>query len=145
MLDNPEAQLGMIRSAISSSSPGGKLLLSSVLDVEASRKDHYKSVFASKLLAICLNGNKGAKDLLLETSFEEYGEKLSLLSKVCYALLCSQKNGVDSKLQVGLLSLLTVWLYEHPKSVKEFLTEGSNVQSVRLNAFYSTYVNIIVG
>ena len=121
----------MVRSATNSSNVGGKLLLSSVLDVEASRKDPYKSIFASKVLAMCLYGNKGAKDLLLCTVYEEHGEKISLLSKVCYALLCSQRNGFDSKIQIGLLSLMSVWLYEHSKSIKEFLNEGSNVQSVK--------------
>lgn len=130
MTDNPEAQLSMARSATNGSSAGGKLLLSSVLDVEASRKDHFKSVFASKLLSMCLYENMGAKDIFLATSYEEHGEKISFLGKVCYSLLCSQRNGFDAKIQIGLLSLMSVWLYDHPKSVKEFLTEGSNVQSV---------------
>ncbi|KAJ3312992.1 Vesicle-mediated ER to Golgi transport protein [Boothiomyces sp. JEL0838] len=55
-------------------------------------------------------------------------ESISLIHKVCYTLLCAGRDNLDAKVQIALLSLLAVWLFENTKVVKEFLSEGSNIQ-----------------
>ncbi|KAJ3051862.1 hypothetical protein HK097_007134 [Rhizophlyctis rosea] len=45
-----------------------------------------------------------------------------------FALVYANREGADIRVQIGLLSLMCTWLYESPDAVKEFLTEGSNVQ-----------------
>lgn len=37
-----------------------------------------------------------------------------------------------SRVMVGYLIVLSIWLWESPASVKEFLSEGSNLQVVRI-------------
>ena len=49
-----------------------------------------------------------------------------------FTLLYAQRDDTDVRLTVGILSLLAVWFYDSHKAIKEFLTEGSNVQFVNL-------------
>lgn len=39
-----------------------------------------------------------------------------------------------SRVMVGYLIVLSIWLWESPASVKEFLSEGSNLQVVRITS-----------
>ncbi|KAJ3295360.1 Vesicle-mediated ER to Golgi transport protein [Borealophlyctis nickersoniae] len=55
-------------------------------------------------------------------------EAVSLLHKCMFALVYAHREGADVRVQIGLLCLLATWLYESTEAVKEFLTEGSNVQ-----------------
>lgn len=127
MEENPSEQERTINSLSISQSGPGSLLLSSIDDLELSRKDPHRCIFACKILYNCLYENSMAKDIATYTRYDEHGEQITLLNKVCYSLL---RNGFDSKIQVGLLSLLSIWFYDNPKGVKEFLKEGSNVQFV---------------
>ncbi len=143
MEDNPDAQLHLC-SVLIKENQVGKLLYSSISDLELSRKDPYRCVFSTFILVTALLDNGQARDTLLAASFEEHGEKISLLSKICYTLLCAHRDGFDSKIQIGFLSLLCVWLFDHPKSVKEFLSEGSNVQFLVEQITQSSNVDSIV-
>ncbi|KAJ3326604.1 hypothetical protein HDU91_004603, partial [Kappamyces sp. JEL0680] len=134
--DNMDAQLTLAASLADGNSQVGRLLLSTLLDLELSRKDPYRTVFSTSILATALLDNPHAKDVVLASGFEEHGERISLLNKICYSLLCAQRDNFDPKIQIGLLSLLSVWLFDHARSVKEFLGEGSNVQYVGRRGVY---------
>ena len=56
-----------------------------------------------------------------------------------FALVYANREGADIRVQIGLLSLMCTWLYESPDAVKEFLTEGSNVQFVSSGGFGFSY------
>lgn len=40
-----------------------------------------------------------------------------------------------SRVMIGYLIVLSIWLWESPATVKEFLSEGSNLQVVRNSLF----------
>jgi Uso1 / p115 like vesicle tethering protein, head region len=48
-----------------------------------------------------------------------------------YKLVCAAKDNIDVKVQIAISTFVSTWLYDFPPAVKEFLTEGSNVQHVR--------------
>ena len=47
-----------------------------------------------------------------------------------------QLLGEWSRVMVGYLIVLCVWMWESPRSVREFLSEGSNLQVVSLLSLY---------
>ncbi|KAJ3319488.1 Vesicle-mediated ER to Golgi transport protein [Boothiomyces sp. JEL0866] len=127
--DNMEGQIAISTSLKpSSNSETGSLIISNLLDLSTARKDPWVLWFASNMLLHSLHRNPHSQDLALSVIFQEHGESISLIHKVCYTLLCAGRDGLDAKVQIALLSLLSVWLYENPKVVKEFLSEGSNIQ-----------------
>ena len=106
----------------------GSLLVSAILDLEALRKDSFRGWFASMMLTHLLLDNAASKELALSVKFEEGEEFISLLHKCMFTLLVANRENMHVRIQVGLLSLLAVWFYDSPATVKEFLAEGSNMQ-----------------
>ena len=126
--DNLKGQLAITESISGAKDTIGKLIYEGLLDLGRSRKDIYLCIFSCKVLSSSIFENLSAKDIILAKEFEEHGEKVSLLNRICFSLL--NGGGLDSKIQASFLILLTSWLFDHPNSVKEFLSEGSNVQFV---------------
>ncbi|KAH9263401.1 hypothetical protein BASA83_013233 [Batrachochytrium salamandrivorans] len=122
--DNPNSQL-----TDSPTSPGS-LLVSSILDLDESRKDSFRAWFALSMLLHLLKDNRQAKETAAMIKFEEGDEHISLLHKCMFTLLYANREGVHLRVQIGLWSLLAVWLYDCPRAVREFLNEGTNMQFV---------------
>ncbi|KAH6584978.1 hypothetical protein BASA60_000741 [Batrachochytrium salamandrivorans] len=120
--DNPNSQL-----TDSPTSPGS-LLVSSILDLDESRKDSFRAWFALSMLLHLLKDNRQAKETAAMIKFEEGDEHISLLHKCMFTLLYANREGVHLRVQIGLWSLLAVWLYDCPRAVREFLNEGTNMQ-----------------
>lgn len=110
----------------------GALLFAALFD-GTSRKDAYTSWFASNILAHIIQGNQRCKDLLLEGSVSFGEHQGPLLALISSQLLNS--DGVDVRVVVGFLSLLSIWLQESEKSVSAFLAESSNLQFVSTSGF----------
>lgn len=126
--DNYKGQTTMTESISEAKDTIGKLIYDGLLDLSQSRKDVHLCIFSCKVFASSIFENPSAKDIVLAKEFEEHGEKVSLLNRICFSLL--NGGSVDSKIQASFLILLTSWLFDHSNSVKEFLSEGSNVQFV---------------
>jgi Uso1 / p115 like vesicle tethering protein, head region len=128
ILDNFKGQLAMTESISNAHNTSGKMISDGLLDLSQSRKDLYLCIFSCKLFTGSIFENPAAKDTALSKEFEVHGEKVSLLNRICFSLMSG--GNVDPKIQASFLVLLTAWMFDHPTSVKEFLSEGSNVQFV---------------
>ncbi|KAJ3045282.1 Vesicle-mediated ER to Golgi transport protein [Rhizophlyctis rosea] len=140
LYDNPDSQLALVSTltppppdnpnAERSDKPEspGSLLVSAIMNWDASRKDPFRCWFACVLLAHIVHGNPEAQRFALATKFDEGEEAISLLHKCMFALVYANRENADVRVQIGLLCLMCTWLYDSTEAVKEFLTEGSNVQ-----------------
>ncbi|KAI8896306.1 p115 like vesicle tethering protein [Globomyces pollinis-pini] len=127
--DNMDGQVFVASSVLpQNSTPIGTLLVTSLTDLSLSVRDPLRIWFSSNALMHSLFHNTHAQDICLSAHFEEHGESIVFLHKVCYSLLCASRDGLDHRVQIGLLSLLIVWAFDNTKVVKEFLSEGSNMQ-----------------
>lgn len=113
----------------------GSLIVDALLDWDASssRKDPYKVWFASVLMSYILNNNEKTKEMALSLAFgNSPDDSVLLLHRIMYQLYTSvrEASGPDVRVVIGLLMLLCTWMYEFPKAVKEFFTEGANLQFV---------------
>ncbi|KAJ3098419.1 Vesicle-mediated ER to Golgi transport protein [Phlyctochytrium planicorne] len=81
-----------------------------------------------------------------ENPNEESGgdEPISLLHKVMFALSSANKDGADIRIRLGILSLIATWLYECPRAVREYLSEGSNLQFLIEQINHSSGVDPLV-
>ncbi|KAI8909179.1 p115 like vesicle tethering protein [Gorgonomyces haynaldii] len=129
---NADAQLAILSTMVEppqdnpntpSSSPpvsAGSLLLKGLLDTE-SKRDPYQKWFASQFLLFLMADNAKAKQQTLKIKIDG----VSLVHQLCFQLITSKD---DIRVQIGLLSLLSVWLFDCVQCCAEFLSEGSNVQ-----------------
>ncbi|KAJ1554940.1 hypothetical protein HK405_003669 [Cladochytrium tenue] len=106
----------------------GSLLVTTLLEWEKSRRDPYKAWFATVLLSHVLLENQKAKELAVTVRLTEDDGDVSLLHKLMFVLLMASRESADVRILVGILSLVIVWLHSSVTSVKEFLSEGSNLQ-----------------
>lgn len=136
----------------------GSLILSGLLDFPSSEVavDPYRSLFSCLLMAHLLRNSEGAKKLARDVSFPsgdaepgatDEDDKVSLLQLVVGNLMMAARAQADAanravkeggattseeedwtRVMVGYLVLLCTWLWDSPKSVKEFLSESTNLQ-----------------
>ena len=114
--------------------------------------DPYRPLFASLLLAHLVRSSEHAKKLARETAVggAEDEDKVSLVQLVVGNLMvaareqteCANRIAKEGKLvgsneeedwtrvMVGYLVLLCTWLWDSPKTVREFLSESANLQVV---------------
>lgn len=115
--------------------------------------DSYESFFASLIFSHLIEGNAEAKafarDMLgsssgaPDRSMDE--DEPTLVNQLVGNLMMAQREQAQSanagaspatvfgwtRVMCGYLMVLSLWLWESPPSVKDFLSEGSNVQVVR--------------
>ncbi|KAJ3060158.1 hypothetical protein HDU98_003840 [Podochytrium sp. JEL0797] len=108
----------------------GSLLIKSVLDWKSSKVDPYRTWFAAVLLSHIVAENPKCQEMALSVKLDDSDsdEPISLLHKVMYALLIASRESADNRVILGILSLIATWLFASSHAVKEFLSEGSNLQ-----------------
>ncbi|KAI9366912.1 p115 like vesicle tethering protein [Zopfochytrium polystomum] len=109
----------------------GSLMVTTLLNWEASKRDPYKD-------------NQKAKELAVTVRLSEEDGDVSLLHKVMFVLLMATRENADLRILVGVMCLATVWLHSSVTSVKEFLSEGSNVQFLIEQIIQSSGVDPLV-
>ena len=84
------------------------------------------------MLSHVLFDNQECKTLILKKklSEEDDEEHVSLLHKCIFTVLTAHRQGGDVHIILGILCFLSIWLYNCPEAVCEFLAEGSNIQFV---------------
>ncbi|KAJ3027203.1 UNVERIFIED_CONTAM: hypothetical protein HDU68_004253 [Siphonaria sp. JEL0065] len=108
----------------------GSLLIKYVLDWKSSKLDPYRTWFATVLLSHIVSENPKCQEVALSVKIDDSDsdEPISLLHKVMYALLTASRESADIRVLLGTLSLIGTWLFASSHAVKEFLSEGSNLQ-----------------
>jgi hypothetical protein len=115
------------------------LLIQSMLDINASRKDPYHCWFAANMLTHTIKGNVQAKQTVLKVAMESNPDGTSLVESIMYKLARGNQENINVRVSVGLLIFLAEWMYDCPAVVNNFLEEDSNVQFVKyINAAYRT-------
>lgn len=100
---------------------------------EKAASDPYRPWFAAVITFHLLFDNAAAKEKALsltEGDASEDEEVVTSIQTVTAHLLTGVRRGDDGRISVGYLMLLTTWLFEDLDAVNDFLSEGSNVQSL---------------
>ncbi|ATY67078.1 intracellular transport [Cordyceps militaris] len=100
---------------------------------EQSASDPYRLWFAAVITLHLLYDNSSAKTKALsltEGDAAEDEELVTSIQTVTAHLLTGIRRGDDARISVAYLMLLTIWLFEDLDAVNDFLSEGSNVQSL---------------
>lgn len=110
--------------------------------------DPYRPLFASLLLAHLVRSSEHGKKLARETTIGEDEDSVSLVQLVVGNLMmaareqteCVNRDARDgrgsaeeedwTRVMVGYLALLCTWLWDSPRTVREFLSESGNLQVV---------------
>lgn len=145
--DNPNANFPDVPQS------AGSLILSGLLDMPTSGDafDPYRPLFSCLLLSHLIRNSEHGKRVAREILFpsgDDDDEQVSLLQLIVGNLMMASraqadaanraaKDGHDTseeedwtRVMVGYLVLLCTWLWDSPKSVKEFLSESANLQVV---------------
>ena len=95
--------------------------------------DPYRQWFAAVLLLHLLSEDGDTKSIAKDVSegnAEEGEEVITCIQALSANLVAYEQHGNDERASIGLLMVLCAWLYEDPDAVNDFLSEGSNVQSI---------------
>lgn len=149
--ENDDARIDILSTLASHEPTAGATILSGLLDLPPA-VDPYRPLFASLLLAHLVRSSEHAKKLARETTVGEDEDKVSLVQLIVGNLMvaareqteCANRIAKEGKLvgsseeedwtrvMVGYLALLCTWLWDSPKTVREFLSESANLQVVSL-------------
>ena len=103
-------------------------------DSEASRgPDPYRQWIAAVLLFHLLFEDFDTKNLAMgvsEGNAEDGEEVVTCIQSLSANLVSCEQKFEDERISVGILMILCGWLYEDHDAVNDFLSEGSNVQSI---------------
>ncbi len=100
---------------------------------EQAASDPYRSWFAAVISFHLLFDNAAAKAKALgltEGDASKDEEVVTSVQTVTAHLITGIRRGDDARISVGYLMLLIGWLFEDLDAVNDFLSEGSNVQSL---------------
>lgn len=132
--ENDDARIDMLTTLVGDASAGATIL-SGLLDLPPA-VDPYRPLFACLLLAHLVRSSEHAKKLARETMIGE--DKLVQLVVGNLMVAAREQSESAGKLEeedwtrvmVGYLALLCTWLWDSPKTVREFLSESANLQVV---------------
>ena len=139
----------------------GSTILSGLVDLPTSPQapfDPYRSLFACLLLSHLVRNSEHAKKLARDVTNpgdsavedDDDDDKAGLVQLLVGNLMMAAREQTESlnraakegrntgededwtRVMVGYLGLLCTWLWDSPKTVKEFLSESANLQVVRL-------------
>ncbi|RMZ82609.1 hypothetical protein DV738_g1672, partial [Chaetothyriales sp. CBS 135597] len=110
-------------------------ILSVLLEPPSSRgsADPYQQWFAAVLLLHLLHDNPETKAIALEVTegdAENGEEVVTFVQSVASNILAGVQRSNDERSLLGFLMLLSIWLFEDPDAVNDFLAEGSNVTAL---------------
>ena len=101
---------------------------------EASRiADPYRLWIAAVLLFHLLHEDSEAKNIAMkvtEGDTENGEEVITCIQAITGNLILAEQRMEDDRISIGYLTALCSWLYEDHDAVNDFLSEGSNIQSI---------------
>ena len=95
--------------------------------------DPYRVWIAAVLFFHLLHDDFEAKNIAMsvaEGNAENGEEVVTLIQSLAGNVISAEQRGGDERVSVGYLMILCSWLYEDHDAVNDFLSEGSNVQSI---------------
>ncbi|RMD41526.1 hypothetical protein DV735_g3625, partial [Chaetothyriales sp. CBS 134920] len=125
----------VLRRAIEGHKSGNDVIpniLTVLLELPSTRgvTDPYQQWFAAVLLLHLLYDNPETKAIALEVTegdAENGEEVVTFVQSIASNILAGVQRSNDERALLGFLMLLSIWLFEDPDAVNDFLAEGSNV------------------
>ena len=114
---------------------------------ESAKMEPSRIWLASLILMYIIEDDRESKRIVRSLLFgnEEIGEDpVSTIQTISANLGISINQNLDIQITAGYLMLLCIWLYEDEDSVRDFLTEGSTVQTLAGVVGPSSNANYIV-
>ncbi|CAG8626774.1 9655_t:CDS:10, partial [Funneliformis mosseae] len=141
--DNPNSEIFAAKPQ-----SAGSLLLSALLEWEDSEADPYVVWFASVIFSHILMNNEKSKEIaraiFIGDGNENAEENVSLLHSIAGNLMMATRQNADVRVLIGYLSVLCVWLWDSPISIREFLSEGAHLQMLITPITQSSGIDTIV-
>ncbi|KAI9736648.1 MAG: hypothetical protein M1834_000852 [Cirrosporium novae-zelandiae] len=95
--------------------------------------DPYQSWMAAVLFLHLIFDDVNMKEMakaLSEGDADSGEEVVTCLQAIASSLITGMQHGADERISVGYIMLLTIWMFEEPDVVNDFLMEGSIVESL---------------
>ncbi|KAH8816298.1 p115 like vesicle tethering protein [Xylogone sp. PMI_703] len=149
--NHPAIRLHFLRRAIDGHASGadetGNVLTTLLrpLDSQGS-SDPYRYWFAGVLLFHLIFDDSEAKGIAMSVAEGDSSsgeEVVTCIQTITANLIIGTQRGLDERLLVAYLMLLSGWLFEDPDGVNDFLGEGSNIQSLLQIVISGSRYNVI--
>ena len=137
---NPEGREGLLQRLINayhtdtSDPPKPSNLLYYIFNLtDSQRKDPYRIWFACIILLHLLDSSPKGKELMRSFSIGDTAsgeEAVTALQQINANLSTCLINSYNPRIAVGYLMLLSIWIYDDPSSVNEFLEETAGVHTL---------------
>lgn len=98
-----------------------------------SRADPYRTWFSGAIFMTLISDNQEARDaaMKLTSGDVESGEEvITAIQTFSGNLVAALDHGLDPRISLTFLMALSVWLYENPLAVNDFLNEGATIESL---------------
>lgn len=110
---------------------------------EAWKVDPFRAWYSCTILSRIISTNE-AKEKLLAVNLGDTEQGLSchcnysageepvpLMHSIMHSLGVAHRESLDVRVEIGVLCLMSLWLYESSEGVSQFLGEGVNLQNVQ--------------
>ncbi|KAK6515695.1 hypothetical protein TWF281_004287 [Arthrobotrys megalospora] len=98
-----------------------------------SRADPYRTWFSGAIFMTLISDNQEARDaaMKLTSGDVDSGEEVvTAIQTFSGNLVAALDHGLDPRISLTFLMALSVWLYENPLAVNDFLNEGASIESL---------------
>ncbi|KAL7752627.1 Vesicle-mediated ER to Golgi transport protein [Sorochytrium milnesiophthora] len=132
------------------------VVIASVLDWHTSKEDTLRVWFAAGIMSHIIARNEKCKEIVMgmynqqmqrhkKTHADEDDDDIpTLVQSVGHALLFAARDKAPLRIQLAYLSLLSVWLWEYPNAVTDYLSDGMNLQFLIEQIGQTTGVDTLV-
>lgn len=134
--NHPAIRLHFLRRAIEGHASGGDEtanILSTLLQPVVGSADPYRYWFASVIFYHLIEDEEEAKKEAMSFTVGDAAngeEVVTCIQTITANLIDGVRKDDDQRILLGYLMVLCEWLFEDPDAVNDFLSEGSNVQSL---------------
>ncbi|KAK6518538.1 hypothetical protein TWF506_005677 [Arthrobotrys conoides] len=98
-----------------------------------SRADPYRTWFSGAIFMTLISDNQEARDVAMKLTsgdVESGEEVVTAIQTFSGNLVAALDHGLDPRISLTFLMTLSVWLYENPLAVNDFLNEGATIESL---------------
>ncbi|KAK6331538.1 hypothetical protein TWF730_004612 [Orbilia blumenaviensis] len=98
-----------------------------------SRADPYRTWFSGAIFMTLISDNQEARDVAMKLTsgdVESGEEVVTAIQTFSGNLVAALDHSLDPRISLTFLMALSIWLYENPLAVNDFLSEGATIESL---------------